>query len=282
MSRRVRAVLWVIAGTVTAMILAVWVGQIATERRIEREVGELLARRAEIEPETITESDLAGLPEPVQRWLRWAQVIGKERPLTVRLEQKGEFRLSEDRDWMPFTAEQHYTTDPPGFIWNVSMKMFPLVTIAGRDRYIDGSGSIDMRLFSLIPVADETGGGLNQGALLRYLNEIMWFPGAALSPYIAWSPIDAHSARATMTYGDIAGSATFIFDDEGRLTNMTADRYNDEKDAVLPWSTPIEAYGEFQGTRVPVEGMGVWHYETGDFTYVRLTVTEIDYNPADV
>ena len=67
------------------------------------------------------------------------------------------------------------------------------------DRYVDGRGSIEMRLLGLMPVANARGERLDQGALLRYLNETMWFPAAVLSPYIAWEGIDATSARATMT-----------------------------------------------------------------------------------
>jgi hypothetical protein len=152
------------------------------------------------------------------------------------------------------------------------------VPVAGRDRYAGGEGSITMRLLSLIPVAGKRGGDLNQGALLRYLNETMWFPAAAISPYITWAERDANSAVATMSYGGVTASATFSFDDEGRLTTMTADRYNDAKGQFLPWSTPISAYGEFDGVRVPVAGEGVWEYDSGDFSYIRLRITEVEYN----
>jgi hypothetical protein len=98
-----------------------------------------------------------------------------------------------------------------------------------------------------------------------------------LSPYITWEGIDASSATATMSYGGVTASATFVFDRQGRLTDMTADRYNDTKGRLLPWSTPISSYGEFAGVRVPAEGQGRWKYESGDFTYIRLRVTDIEY-----
>jgi len=137
-----------------------------------------------------------------------------------------------------------------------TFKMAPLLSIVGRDRYAEGKGSIKMRLLSLISVADRSGGGLDQGALLRYLNETMWFPAAVLSPYVTWEAIDANSARANMIYGGVTASATFVFDAQGRLTDMTAERYNDTRGRLLPWSSPITAYGEFGGVRVPVEGTG--------------------------
>jgi hypothetical protein len=278
LGRRGKIILGGVAAVASAAALTLVVGRVTFERRMSREVKELFAARRDVQPTVVTEDDLTRLPEPVQRWLRYSQVVGRERPTTVRLKQEGQFRLAEDRGWMPFEAEEYFTTDPPGYVWIVSMRMAPLLSVTGRDQYADGMASIQMRLLSLIPVANDSGPGLNQGALLRYLNETMWFPAAAVSPYITWEAIDASSARATMSYGGVTASAMFLFDEQGRLTNMTAERYDNAKDRQEPWSTPIRAYGEFGGVRVPVEGEGVWTYDTGDFSYIRLRVTEIEYN----
>jgi hypothetical protein len=269
----------VVAGLALIAVAAVVIGRVTFERRLARELREFLAERRDAPPAAVTEGDLAGLPEPVQRWLRASRVVGKVRPQIVRLKQEGEFRLSEAQGWLPFRAEEYYTTDPPGFFWSVTMQFAPLVPVRGRDRYLNGEGSIEMRLLSLIPVASKRGDGLNQGALLRYLNETMWFPAGAIAPYIRWEGIDALSARATMSYAGTTASAIFYVDREGRLTDMTAERYNDARDRLEQWSTPITGYGEFEGVSLPVSGTGVWKYETGDFPYIRLRVTEIEYNP---
>lgn len=104
-----------VAGVVVVVATAVVIGRVNFQRRISAEVGELLARGKGIPRTALIEADHALLPEPVRRWLRYSQVVGKERPAIVRLKQTGQFRLGEDRSWMPFTAEQYYTTDPPGF-----------------------------------------------------------------------------------------------------------------------------------------------------------------------
>jgi Family of unknown function (DUF6544) len=253
-------------------------GRLLFERRVSGEVERLFAASQVSQPSIVTEADLAGLPAPVQRWLHSANAVGHERPVTIRLRQEGQFRLSEDKGWMPYTAEQYFTTDPPGFIWSASFQMAPLLSVRGRDRYVDGRGDIDMRLLSLVPVAKKSGGGLNQGALLRYLGEIAWFPGAALSPHITWEEVDSTSARATMSYQGTTASATFTFDEQGRITAITAKRYNDAKGRIEAWTIPIRAYGEFNGIQVPVEGEGVWNYSSGDFTYIRWRITNIEYN----
>jgi hypothetical protein len=75
------------------------------------------------------------------------------------------------------------------------MKPAPLFSITGRDMYYEGKGNMYIKLMSLVTVADARGAEIDQGVLLRYLNEIMWFPGAALSDYIQWEVIGNNSTK---------------------------------------------------------------------------------------
>jgi hypothetical protein len=107
--------------------------------------------------------------------------------------------------------------------------MMPMVSVVGRDQYRDGQASIQMRVLSLVPVANKTGGGLNQGDPLRYLGELQWFPAGALADYLTWDSLEADSAKATMRYGGVTASMTFLFGTEGRLLEERAVRYNDAR-----------------------------------------------------
>jgi len=277
-----KLMLGALAATLVVAASSVGVGRFVFERRISRQVDDLLAASQDSQSTVIAESDLAELPEPVQRWLRRAHVVGSAYPVTVRLKQEGQFRLEEDKGWMPFEAEQYFITNPPGFVWVASFEMAPLLSVTGRDRYVDGQGDIDMRLLSLFPVAKKSGGGLDQGALLRYLGEIVWFPAAALSPYIKWEEIDPTTARATMSHQGVTASATFTLDEQGRVTNITAPRYNDAKGNFETWTIPIRTYGELNGIEVPVEGEGIWNYSSGDFSYIRWRVTDVEFNQSSM
>src|SRR5690348_14483325 len=239
MRKRTKVIITILGtiGTVLVLLITtVGVADVLYARQLNRDVDQLFARmNTNAEPSVVTEADLARLPEPVQRWLRWAHVAGKPVPQTVRLQQDGQFKASENGGWMDFNANQYYTTDPPGFVWTVSMKMLPLVTIQGRDMYVGGTGDIQMKALSLVTVAHEHGGELDQGAMLRYLGEIIWFPAGAISPYIAWSPIDATHAQATMAWRGTTASAVFTIDGEGRPVDVSADRYSDAKGQNVPW-----------------------------------------------
>lgn len=264
-----------LAAAVTAAS-ALWVGRHVLRRRIDGQIDELLSSAQAWERGPICAEDLADLPEPVRRWLRWCGVVGTAIPATVRLRQEGELRLGADR-WCPFTAEQYYSTQPPGFVWRARVRMAPGVFVVGTDSYGGGRGALEMRLFGLIPVARDTGPEMDDGDLLRYLNEVMWFPAGALLPQISWESIDATSARATMTYGDRTGTARFFFAADGRPTTMVADRYAREHGAVVPWSTPLAAYGEFGGIRVPTEGEASYTSADGESPYIRLKITDLTY-----
>lgn len=245
--------------------------------RIDRETAELLAAARPPAVRLVSESDLAGLPAPVQRWLRAAGVVGSPVPSIVQLRQEGDFRLGAEKPWMPYHATQYYTIDPPGFLWDVSMRMYSLVEITGRDRYTEGTGDIAMRIASIVPVASAAGGNLNSGALLRYLNEMMWFPAALVLPNIAWEPLDDTSARATLTDAGRSVSAVFHFDEQNQLVNMTAERWNESEQAMRPWSTPLTEWGEFAGIAMPVAGAGRWGDDTNAYDYIRLRVTDVTY-----
>ena len=109
------------------------------------------------ESEVITEEDLEDLPEPVQRHLRYAGVVGRKRVNSVRLRQEGRFRQGEDDTWMGFEAEQYYTTEQPGFIWKTDMSILPLVSVVVRDKYYDGEGNMLIKLPPFIKIADARG-----------------------------------------------------------------------------------------------------------------------------
>lgn len=265
-----------------AIAILVLLGMMLSKWKTRAEIHELFATADTNASDIVTEDDIADLPEPVQRWLRHSNVVGREKVRTVRLKQKGFFRQGPGQPWMPFTAEQYYTTDPPAFLWHAMVMYAGLPIIDVKDRLQCGHGNIRIKLGALITLANAKAPELDQGVLLRYLDEIMWFPSAAISPYINWSPIDANSAEATISYGDVSASAVFHFDDDGNFVDLTADRYRTvgKEFSLDKWSTPTTEQGEFHGVRIPIKGVGVWNLLEGDLAYVRLEITEIEYNVA--
>lgn len=223
------------------------------------------------------------LPPIVQRYLRYSNVIGQSWINTVKLQYQGEFRLGKDKPWMPMRGEQVYTTTPPAFQWNARFKMFGLPILAAKDTYKDGSGHMFGKITGLFTVFDvRDTDELLQGTMMRYLQEMMWFPTAFLGEDITWSEVDDHSADVTFTHNGKSVTGRMFFDDQGRLLNFLAERYReiDGSYQLDYWSTPITEYGTYKGFNIPQSGWGVWQLPEGDLAYVKLTLTAVDYNTA--
>ncbi len=270
----------VILVIIVILLVSFAISYITFGRKVAGEVEELFKKMKETKPEVVAERDLEGLPQPVQRYLRYTQIIGKEKVRTVRLKQKGFIRTKEDQGWMSFSARQYYRADYPAFIWYGSVKLFSLPLMRVRDKFYEGKGNMLIRLLPFITVADATGDEIDQGTLVRYLNEMMWFPTAYLNDYIQWEPIDSGSAKATISWQGLSASALFYFDDKGALTNFVAERYMtvDDGYSLERWSTPITEYREINGMMLPTKGEGVWNLSSGDFSYIRVEITHIEYN----
>ncbi len=241
---------------------------------------EALLSKAKSQTEIVTRDMLAGLPPIVQTWLERSNVIGKEKAQTVHLQQTGEMRTTPDGNWMSFSAEQYFTTNPPGFIWTVDMQMMPGVSFAGRDLYTEGKGHMLIKVLSLVPVANAKGAETDQGTLIRYLAEICWFPSAALSDYLTWEQLDSTSARATMRYGEVTASGVFYFAANGDMQSFEANRYYDRPEGATleRWHVETITTAELNGTRMPVQSEVTWKLADGDYTWLRLEITEISYN----
>jgi len=248
--------------------------------RINREVNGLLSGAKSGAGTVVTGEMLRILPQPVQRYMAYSGVLGKQIPRTIRLKQIGKIRQGEKSAWMKLEAVEYYSTSPPGFIWKAFLptKRFPLTL--GRDAYLDGRGSMFIKMLSLIPLVNASGSEIDQGAMMRYLNEMTWFPAAFLGENISWKAIDDTSAEVTLTHQGKSVSATMYFDEEGKRINFVAKRYRmvGKKYDLETWSTPFTGYGEFEGLKLPVRGKGVWNLKEGDLVYVDLEITELKYD----
>lgn len=230
---------------------------------------------------SVTAAMLERLPEPVRRYLNHTGVVGQPWINTVRLKQTGRFRTAPDKPWMPMTAIQYYTTSPPGFLWKARFKMFGLPLVSARDTYKAGRGHMFGKMAGLLTIFDERGEAYDQGSMMRYLSEMIWFPIAFLGENIAWQAVDDHCAQVTLTDSGRSLSGRLFFDDVGRPTNFTTARYfrKGKGDLQLEdWSTPITEYGLRGGLNLPVRGQAVWKLASGDYPYWDGLITEVEYN----
>ncbi len=257
------------------------ISSVSMNKMISGEKTEILEAVKVSEPEIITSEDITELPSAVQAWLRSTAIIGKPLIIKACVHQKALMKMKpEQHDWHNAQALQYTTMDPPAFIWTVNMKMNPILSIKGRDKFVDGKGEMLIKMNSLINVANEKGTRIDEGSLQRFLGELVWFPSLALSPYITWESIDDNSAKATMTYNGTSGSGTFYFDENGDFKKFIAMRFMGNKtDAKrYPWVLTVDDYAVFEGIKVPSKMKATWQLDEADWTWLQLEIVSISYN----
>jgi hypothetical protein len=266
---------------VLAGIGAELAGHRAFTRLVRRDVQALLARASPGRAGVVTEEMLTDLPEPVRRYLRYTGVVGRPFAGTIRLRQEGKMRPGPGQPWMPLEAEEHYSLQPPGFVWDGTLRLGPVAVARARDMYAEGTGRMLVKVASLCPVVDASGTQTDQAAMMRYLSEMIWFPSAFLAGNISFQAVDDSSARVTLTDHGRTATATLFFDKQGRLTEFVAKRHRtaDSSDPET-WSTPITGYGEFEGLRLPARGKAIYKLPGGDLEYIDVTITDLHYNMA--
>jgi hypothetical protein len=228
----------------------------------------------------VTLASLEGLPEPVQRYFQFTGVVGHPWIRTVHLTQTGQFRQGLEQSWMPVSASQVFTCDPPGFVWNARFKIAGLPLMRAQDTYKDGHGHMFGHLAGLISIFDMRGEQIDQGSLLRYLGEMIWFPTAFLGENITWQAVDDQSAQVTLVDGELSVSGLLSVDEQGRPTQFSAQRYREVEGvfSLDPWTTPITEYGQFESLNLPVRGHVTWNLPDGDLTYFEWQLSGIKYN----
>jgi hypothetical protein len=281
-TRKIVRLVGVAGASFASLVLSVLLlGLRRFDRLVRRDVEALLARAASSREESlVTEEMLGDLPEPVQRYLRYTGIVGKPFVRTVRLEQKGALYLGSKQGWVPLEAEEHYTVQPPGFVWDANIHRGPLPIARGRDMYAGGEGSMLIKAGSLLTVVDDEGPEIDQGSMMRYLSEMIWFPTAFLGDSVSFEGINNESARVTLTDYSKSVSATMYFDREGRFTDFVAKRYRMVEGGydLETWSTPAYEYGELAGLKLPVRGGAVWKLADGDLKYGDITITALEYD----
>jgi hypothetical protein len=174
----------------------------------------------------------------------------------------------------------YFSVNPPAFVWLGQIAAGPFSIVSARDSYLYKSGRMFIQMLGVKTIGDVRGKELDHSSLVRYLNDMMWFPTAFLLDNVRWEAVGDNSARVTLTDDGLSASAVMYFDEKGVLINFSSDRYHEVNGVYVKdtWETPMTGYGTFNGLRLPVKGEAVWRMNSGDFTYIKLEVTALEYN----
>jgi len=228
----------------------------------------------------ITENSITKLPEPIQKYLKSSQIIGKSMIKTANIVQEGLLRTQPEQAWAPIKTIESYTINPPAFLWKGQTTVLPLIKITARDTFTKGKGQMQVKLLSLVKVANASGKEVDQIALLRFLSAMIWFPTALLEDYVSYEPIDNSSVKISLNSFDRKIDGIYKFDDEGKITSLEALRYRSTGQGFeqTKWSISYSTYKEMNNIMVPTESESIWHFDIDNFLYMRTRVKLIQYD----
>ncbi len=222
------------------------------------------------------------VPPVVARYLARALADGRL-ATAVRLEQQAEFWID---GWRPLAASQFMQASPPAFVWDARIAMAPGFAVRVRDSYAQTHGSMRASAMGILPmVAQERRRELDEGALHRYLAELVWMP-SALRPSLAlqWQPVSERVARATLVDGANTVSLEFTFNADGDVVEIfTPARYAEKDGHYAPqaWQVRCGEHQTLNGFRVPTYCEVAWITAGGRQPYWRGRVTAARYATVD-
>ncbi|GBO54204.1 hypothetical protein APA_2152 [Pseudanabaena sp. lw0831] len=243
--------------------------------RVKMINGQQSIHRKTYDPEEIT-----GLPEPVQRYFKTVLQDGQAIVSKVELSQQGFFNMNEKLDkWNKFIATQLVVTHRLGFDWDARIQMALKLEGFVHDTYLLRVGNLHASLLGLFTLANMYDTPeLNQGELLRFFAEAVWYPTSLLpSQGVSWEAINDNSALATLTDGETTASVVFQFNPEGLISSLRAEKRYRDKTTAMPWSGRFGEYSLQSGMLIPLYGEIGWEHPEGLRLYFKGKITKISY-----
>ena len=266
----------ILIGLITLLLipgLILLAGRKREDKAAREEIDRLRSLAMDLSAKTYRETQIASLPDPVQRYFRHVLKEGQPYVSSVFLKHDGQFKTGLDKEWIDIKGEQHFTADEPGFLWLGRTSLF-----TARDMYIAGEGRIVVSLLSLFKVADGRGDAYDQGELLRWLGESVWFPTNLLpSRRLQWVPLDENTAGLLFHHRGLSLYYKVTFNQRGEITELETRRCMGE-DRLETWVGRVSNYEEAGGMRIPMKIEALWKLEDGEHSYARFTVRKIHHH----
>ncbi|GGI26446.1 DUF6544 family protein [Pedobacter mendelii] len=240
--------------------------------RFKRQVKSLFSLVDKSAPKVFSIAEVSSLPLPVEKYFRLVLKEGQAYPISTRLKHGGYFKMALNKPWIPILGEQYFTSIPAGFIWKGNTSLF-----SARDMYIGTKGKLEVFLFSALKIVNSSGKKLNQGELLRWLSESVWFPTNLLpDKNKRWYAIDSKNARLKMEVEGLVLNYLVSFNEKGEIETLATKRYMEE--TLETWIINLSSYHEINNINIPTLAEACWKLNGIVHPYAKFELRKIEYN----
>ncbi len=253
------------------IIVVFLLGNFVLNRTFRQKVKQLYSEYGQsdkrVDPDSYKE-----LPAPVVRYFRKVLREGAPYISSVRIKHTGFFKTNVKRGWKPIEGEQYFTALVPGFIWKGRTALF-----TATDSFIMDRGNLKVWLLSCIRIINRSGRWIDEGELIRWLGETVWFPTSLIpSNYISWEAVDDTTANLVFTYKGKRVSYRVHFngrDEIYRIEAMCMYRQGRRE----KWVGYLRSYEWHNNFYVPTRVEAAWILDGKEYSYALFELTRIEY-----
>jgi hypothetical protein len=211
-----------------------------------------------------TRESVVGLDEPVRRYFTHA--IRDGAPLAARFRFTMAGRIKVNGVWLPFAAEQE--SDRESFVWAARVGVGGLTMLTVTDRYADGAGATEGRLFGRRTLFRADDRHTTRSAAGRTALEACVFAPPSLLPQygVSWR---AESDELIVASRDVAPEQPEVrirIAGDGAIRSVSAERWGRAGTPdyqYIPCGGDIHAERRFGDFTVPSRMAVSWWYGTG-------------------
>ncbi|RDU24166.1 DUF6544 family protein [Anaerosacchariphilus polymeriproducens] len=254
------------------------------QREYKKMVKMAFEKNKVVKSEILTEEDIKNLPKPVQKYLTYTGVLGKEKVHSFRVIADGEIKMNRDSDWAKIEIEQNnIINDELVRLFYLRMNMFGIPVYALHS-YTDEGASMVGKFAGLFTVINSKGKEMRISDTVTLLNDMCLFaPATLIDKRITWEQIDNTTVHAAFKTEYCTVTAILYFNEKGELINFTSeDRYyanNNGTYQKTKWTTPFQEYKVINGLNLPSYGEAIWNFPEGDYCYCKFNnIKSIVYN----
>lgn len=266
-----------IANAIVLLIAILAIASHNFEKQYTKDVKKHLSETRIIQTDLLTEGDIKHLPLPVQKYLRYCNVLDKPKVKNFRVVFDGQMR-EKGKDWFTFQSIQYNFIENPTRLFFMKAKMFG-APVLGYHCYQNKKATMQIKLLGLFDLVNIKGTEMNKAETVTVFNDLcLMAPAGLIDKRIEWTLIDSLCAKANYTNELNKISAILYFNEAGQLINFTSDdRYAIDMKQYR-FSTPVKEYVKIDGRNIWKYGDATWHYPEGEFVYGKFTLKNIEYN----